>query len=83
LFHRGALTADDLAGCLHGDLQKSFIHAEVVPAPRLLECGSYGAAKMMGQVRGEGRDYVLADRDVVLIKWNEHHILSINHELIF
>jgi len=69
LFRRGALTADDLADRLHGDLQKGFIRAEVVPAPRLLECGSYGAAKTMGQVRGEGRDYVLADQDVILIKW--------------
>jgi len=62
-------TADDLAGRLHGEIQKGFIRAEVTPARSLLEHESYIAAKESGCIRTEGRDYVLNPSDVVLIKW--------------
>ena len=62
-------TADSLAGRLHGEIQKGFIHAEVTHARSLLEHENYIAAKGYGCVRTEGRDYVLRPSDVVLIKW--------------
>eukprot|EP00562_Extubocellulus_spinifer_P030383 CAMPEP_0178721294 /NCGR_PEP_ID=MMETSP0699-20121125/24233_1 /TAXON_ID=265572 /ORGANISM="Extubocellulus spinifer, Strain CCMP396" /LENGTH=375 /DNA_ID=CAMNT_0020371891 /DNA_START=242 /DNA_END=1370 /DNA_ORIENTATION=- len=65
------LTAEGLAGKLHGTIQKGFIRAEVVSAPELLEYPSHFAAKEAGCVRTEGRAYVLAPDDVVLIKWKE------------
>jgi len=65
------LTAEGLAGKLHGTIQRGFIRAEVVPADKLLECTSYVAAKEGGLVRIEGRDYVLNDNDVILVKWKE------------
>lgn len=72
LFRRGALTASDLAGRIHGDIQKGFIRAEVTEVTDLLGsgcCDCYTDAKEKGVVRTEGRDYVLEDGDVVLIKW--------------
>lgn len=62
-------TAIGLAGRLHGDIEKGFIRAEVTPACKLLEFASYTAAKDAGVVRTEGKDYVLQEDDVVLIKW--------------
>jgi len=62
-------TTLDLAKRLHGDIAKGFIKAEVLPAPKLLECESYTAAKDAGLVRTEGKDALLRPDDVVLIKW--------------
>ena len=64
------LTAGELAGRIHGDIQRGFVRAEVVPAPTLLEHSSYAAAKEAGCIRTEGRDARVDDRDVVLIKWS-------------
>lgn len=70
LFSPPALvTADDLAGRLHGDIQRGFIRAEAVSAPVLLQHGSYAAAKESGCVRTEGKNYCLESDDVILIKW--------------
>lgn len=65
----GSMTADDLAGNIHGDIQKGFIRAEVINAHELIELDSYVAAKESGMVRVEGREYRLQPNDVVLIKW--------------
>ena len=69
LFHAGSLSAAALAGRVHGDLERGFIRAEVVPAPTLLSHASCAAAREAGSMRTEGREYPLADEDVVLIKW--------------
>jgi GTP-binding protein YchF len=65
----GSLTADGLAGRIHGEIEKGFIRAEVISAARLLEHDNYVAAKESGGIRSEGRDYELHNRDVVCIKW--------------
>lgn len=70
LFSQGSMTAQDLAGRLHGDILKGFIRAEVAPACNLLEYDSYAKAKDSGCIRTEGRDYALNSGDVVLIKYN-------------
>jgi len=69
LVRRGSLTAEGLAGRLHGDILRGFVCAEVAPAAALLQHASYSRAKDAGCVRTEGRGYVLAPSDVVLVKW--------------
>lgn len=66
---REAWTAHDLAGRLHGDIQRGFIRAEVVSAPDLLSFDSWAAAKESGRIKTEGKQYRLEPNDVVLIKW--------------
>ena len=62
---RGA-TAPEAAGAMHTDLQKGFIRAEVIDWQKLLDLGSYAAAREKGQVRTEGKDYIVADGDVMV-----------------
>ena len=69
LFPSSSWTAHDLAGRLHGDIQKGFIRAEVVSAPELLRHANFAMAKESGCVKTDGRNYLLETNDVVLIKW--------------
>ncbi|WP_422745360.1 redox-regulated ATPase YchF [Mycobacterium sp. WMMD1722] len=62
--HRGD-TAPKAAGVIHTDFEKGFIKAEIVSFDDLVEAGSMAAAKAAGKVRMEGKDYVMADGDVV------------------
>ena len=63
-------TAPEAAGVIHTDFQKGFIKAEVVSFDDLVEAGSMQAAKAKGKVRLEGKDYVMADGDVVEFRFN-------------
>lgn len=58
------------AGKVHSDMERGFIRAEVVPAETLLEAGSLKEARSRGTVRLEGRDYPVANRDVVWVRFN-------------
>jgi GTP-binding protein YchF len=62
--HQGD-TAPKAAGVIHTDFEKGFIKAEIVSYDDLIEAGSMAAAKAAGKVRMEGKDYVMADGDVV------------------
>jgi GTP-binding protein YchF len=62
--HQGD-TAPKAAGVIHTDFEKGFIKAEIVSYDDLVEAGSMAAAKSAGKVRMEGKDYVMADGDVV------------------
>lgn len=62
-------TARQLAGSIHEDIQKGFIKAEVVPASTLLECKSFAAVRDAGLVKTEGKEHLLENHDVVLIRW--------------
>ncbi|MBJ7387053.1 MAG: redox-regulated ATPase YchF [Mycolicibacterium sp.] len=62
--HRGD-TAPKAAGVIHTDFEKGFIKAEIVSFDDLVAAGSMAAAKAAGKVRMEGKDYVMADGDVV------------------
>ncbi len=62
--------APQAAGKIHTDFERGFIRAEVVNYEDLLAAGSYAAAKEKGQVRLEGKDYVMQDGDVVLFRFN-------------
>jgi len=62
--------APQAAGKIHSDLERGFIRAEVVAYTDLDENGSYNAAKEKGLVRVEGKEYVVQDGDVMLIRFN-------------
>ena len=67
--HQGD-TAPKAAGVIHTDFEKGFIKAEIVSFDDLMEAGSMAAAKAAGKVRIEGKDYVMADGDVVEFRFN-------------
>ncbi len=58
-------TAPEAAGVIHSDFQRGFIKAEVVSYDDLVAAGSMAAARAAGKVRMEGKEYVMADGDVV------------------
>jgi len=65
---RGA-TAPEAAGVIHTDLERGFIRAEVIGYDELVEAGSMEAAKKHGKVRVEGKDYVVAEGDVMHVRF--------------
>ena len=67
---RRGLKAPQAAGKIHSDLERGFIRAEVVAFEELEKLGSYNKAKEKGLVRVEGKDYVVKDGDVMLIRFN-------------
>jgi GTP-binding protein YchF len=67
--HKGD-TAPKAAGVIHTDFEKGFIKAEIVSYEDLDAAGSMAAAKAAGKVRIEGKDYVMADGDVVEFRFN-------------
>ena len=67
---RKGATAPEAAGVIHTDFQRGFIKAEIVSYDDLVAAGSMNAAKAAGKVRMEGKDYVMADGDVVEFRFN-------------
>lgn len=67
---RAGATAPQCAGVIHSDLQRGFIRAEVIHWDELIELGSWSAAKAAGRLRVEGKDYHVADGDVLEIRFN-------------
>lgn len=63
-------TAPEAAGVIHTDFQKGFIKAEVISFTDLVEAGSVAEARSKGKARMEGKDYVMADGDVVEFRFN-------------
>lgn len=63
-------TAPEAAGVIHTDFQRGFIKAEIVSFDDLMAAGSMLKAKEKGLVRMEGKDYVMADGDVVEFRFN-------------
>jgi hypothetical protein len=62
--------APQAAGKIHSDLERGFIRAEVVAFDDLQAAGSYTTAKEQGVVRVEGKEYIVRDGDVLLIRFN-------------
>ena len=60
--------ASRAAGTIHSDLEKGFIRAEVVRYEDLCACGTMAAARDKGQLRLEGKEYVVADGDIMHIR---------------
>ena len=63
-------TAPRAAGVIHSDFERGFIKAETVAYEDLVQCGSIAAARDKGLYRMEGKEYVVADGDVMLFKFN-------------
>ena len=62
--------APQAAGVIHNDFERGFIRAETVSYDQLVECGSEAEAKNRGQLRSEGKDYVVQEGDVILFRFN-------------
>jgi ribosome-binding ATPase YchF (GTP1/OBG family) len=65
---RGA-KAPEAGGVIHTDLERGFIRAEVIAYGELVETGSMEAAKHQGKVRVEGKDYVVAEGDILHVRF--------------
>jgi ribosome-binding ATPase len=63
-------TAPAAAGVIHSDFERGFIKAETVAYDDLVACGSVAKAREKGLYRMEGKEYVVADGDVLLFKFN-------------
>jgi hypothetical protein len=66
---RGGLSVWHAAGLIHSDIQKGFVRAEVVSWDALRDAGGYAGARDRGTLRLEGRDYVVADGDVITVRF--------------
>ena len=64
---RGA-TVPQAGGIIHSDFEKYFIKAEVINWQDLLAAGSFAQAREKGLIRIEGKDYLVADGDVIFIR---------------
>jgi GTP-binding protein YchF len=67
---RKGATAPEAAGVIHTDFQKGFIKAEVISFEDLVATGSVAEARAKGKARMEGKEYVMADGDVVEFRFN-------------
>jgi hypothetical protein len=67
---RAGATAPEAAGVIHSDFQRGFIKAEIVSYHDLIVAGSMAQARAAGKVRMEGKDYVMAEGDVVDFRFN-------------
>ena len=66
---RRGLSVWHAAGQIHSDIQKGFVRAEVVSWEALVDAGGYAGARDRGTLRLEGRDYSVADGDVITVKF--------------
>jgi len=57
------------AGLIHSDIQRGFVRAEVIGWEALVDAGGYSGARERGTLRLEGRDYVVADGDVITVRF--------------
>lgn len=72
--HAWPITADtkvpQAAGTIHSDMERGFICAEVYHCDDMIEAKSETALKSTGKIRTEGKEYVVADGDVILVRFN-------------
>jgi GTP-binding protein YchF len=66
---RRGLSVWHAAGLIHSDIQRGFVRAEVIGWQALVDAGGYAGARERGTLRLEGRDYVVADGDVITVKF--------------
>ena len=66
---RRGLSAWHAAGEVHSEIQRGFVRAEVISWRGLVDAGGYAGARERGALRVEGRDYVVADGDVITVKF--------------
>jgi ribosome-binding ATPase YchF (GTP1/OBG family) len=61
-------TAPEAGKALHTDFRDKFIRAEVIHYDKLVEAGSFAAARELGWLRTEGKEYIVQDGDVIEFK---------------
>ena len=64
------MKAKQAAGRIHSDLERGFIRAEVIPYDAFMQYGSEHAARDAGHLKLEGKDYVVADGDILHVRFN-------------
>jgi GTP-binding protein YchF len=64
------LTVRTAAGEIHSDLERGFICAEVFSCQDLFTHGSIPKLKELGKVKTEGKDYIVKDGDIILVRFN-------------
>jgi hypothetical protein len=57
------------AGKIHSDMEQGFIRADVISFQRFVQHGSEAAARDAGDIRSEGRDYIVQDGDIIRFKF--------------
>ncbi|MCD8008915.1 MAG: redox-regulated ATPase YchF [Clostridiales bacterium] len=62
--------APQAAGKIHSDFERGFIRAEVIAYDDMVACGSEKVAREKGLMRSEGKEYVVADGDIILFRFN-------------
>jgi GTP-binding protein YchF len=62
----------DAAAKIHTDMADGFVKAEVIQFTELEKIGNYHKAKETGHTRIEGKNYVVQDGDIILIKFTAH-----------
>ena len=67
---RAGAPAVECAGAVHSDIQRGFIRADTISCDKLLDAGSWVAARDQGLVRSEGKDYRVTDGDVMEFRFN-------------
>ena len=67
---REGMKAPQAAGVIHSDFERGFIRAETIPFEAYDRLGSESAARDAGQMRSEGKEYVVSDGDVMLFRFN-------------
>jgi ribosome-binding ATPase YchF (GTP1/OBG family) len=65
-----ASNARRAARAIHSDLEKGFIRAEVIPYDVFVAAGSEARCRETGQLRVEGKDYVVLDGDIITVRFN-------------
>ena len=69
IISRGML-APQAAGCIHSDMERGFIRAEVINWKILVDEGSLAGCRDKGLLRIEGKDYAVQDGDVIFFRFN-------------
>jgi ribosome-binding ATPase YchF (GTP1/OBG family) len=67
---RRGTAARQAAGRIHSDLERGFIRAEVIPYAVFTKYGSEHAVKEAGKLQVEGKDYIVADGDIMHVRFN-------------
>jgi ribosome-binding ATPase YchF (GTP1/OBG family) len=60
----------DAAGCIHSDIKRGFIRAEVISYEEFIRCGTLHEAKIKGLIRLEGKDYIVQDGDIIKFRFS-------------
>ena len=67
---RKGAKAPEAAGKIHSDLERGFIRAEIVPIVVVIADGGWDESKKAGHLRVEGKDYTVAESDVIVVRFS-------------